>query len=482
MVIVLVMSAVFKRNERDWAGQLISWIQEAIRDGKTIFQDATNDSGVIMESGRTKFPDVLLFLDKVSGVVFNGWELKFPDTPVDDVEMLRNALEKAKKLQSCSFVTWNGSNAVIWRINAESYSLDSLSKIKEYPQESTITRRSDLADPFSFRKNEVLLKKRALEILHDLGQYYRTGALRPAINISGNVIEAIKASANIIIPQFKEAIISRKGEDAEFRRQYHQWRIYESFSLSKSSSRYDENIDEDEILAKITLYNLIGKIIFYLTLCENLNGKLDDITIKDASQTKFILTSYFNQAKAIDYQAVFMPHFTDDIDYSDVVNNTLYQLVLRLTEFDFRILPDSVIGNILENLVPKEEKQKFGQYYTPDILAYLVAFPVVQTKHDFLFDPTSGTGTFLDVFYKILNFYCQANQVNHADLLSQIWGNDVSHFPALLSVINLYKQNMVGTNNFPRVMRKDFFSISVGNKLSFPDSQDCHKHIELPIP
>lgn len=72
MVIVLVMSAVFKRNERDWAGQLISWIQEAIRDGKTIFQDATNDSGVIMESGRTKFPDVLLFLDKVSGVVFNG--------------------------------------------------------------------------------------------------------------------------------------------------------------------------------------------------------------------------------------------------------------------------------------------------------------------------------------------------------------------------------------------------------------------------
>jgi hypothetical protein len=95
-----------KRNERDWAGQLISWIKSAIEKGTTIFQDATNDTSIIMESGRTKFPDILLFTDKVSGIIFNGWELKFPDTAVDDSVMLNNALEKAKKLKSDSFVTW----------------------------------------------------------------------------------------------------------------------------------------------------------------------------------------------------------------------------------------------------------------------------------------------------------------------------------------------------------------------------------------
>ena len=52
-----------KRNERDWAGQLISWIKSAIDRKTTIFQDATNDTGVKMESGRTKFPDILLFID-----------------------------------------------------------------------------------------------------------------------------------------------------------------------------------------------------------------------------------------------------------------------------------------------------------------------------------------------------------------------------------------------------------------------------------
>lgn len=44
-----------KRNERDWAGQLISWIKSAIDRKTTVFQDATNDTGIKMKSGRTKF-------------------------------------------------------------------------------------------------------------------------------------------------------------------------------------------------------------------------------------------------------------------------------------------------------------------------------------------------------------------------------------------------------------------------------------------
>ena len=45
-----------KLNERTWAGQLISWIHEEIRENRTIFQDATNDAGIKFESGKTKFP------------------------------------------------------------------------------------------------------------------------------------------------------------------------------------------------------------------------------------------------------------------------------------------------------------------------------------------------------------------------------------------------------------------------------------------
>lgn len=195
-----------KLNERVWVGQIISWIQEEIREGKTVFQDATNDAGIKLDSGKTKFPDVLLFTDKISGIIFNGWELKFPDTTVDNNEMLLNALEKAERLQSDSFVTWNGSEAVIWKIENDVYTIENLSKLKEYPKEKGISSRDDLADPIKYKRNESALRTRLKEILHDLEVLYLNGQLKQAINISGSFIEAVKQASKIILPQFQNEI------------------------------------------------------------------------------------------------------------------------------------------------------------------------------------------------------------------------------------------------------------------------------------
>ena len=470
-----------KRNERDWAGQLISWIKAAIDKKATVFQDATNDTSVKMKSGRTKFPDVLLFIDKTSGVIFNGWELKFPDTAVDDTQMLENALEKAQKLHSDSFVTWNGSETIIWHIDDGEYTLDSLSKLKIYPKISTINSREDLADPVKFALHECLLKKRAEEILHDLDSLYRNGALKPALDISKNIISAVREASAIIIPQFQEAIVQEKGRNCRFRDEFNKWKIYESSTLKilESSSRKKEYVIPEQVLAKFTFYNMIGKTLFYLTLCENLSGELNPITFDKSESAKDLLNHYFDEAKKIDYQAIFRPYFTDNIEYSDLANTAIYALLDVLTAFDFKVLPSEVIGHILENLVPDDEKLKFGQYFTNEVLAHLVAFPVVKTNKDVLFDPTCGTGTFLSSFYEILR---ALGTKGHGDLLKQIWGNDVSHFPAILSVINLYKQDVTATDNFPRVVRNDFFNLEVGEKVAFPDSRDHNKLINVSIP
>lgn len=470
-----------KLNERVWAGQLISWIQEEIREGKTVFQDATNDAGIKLDSGKTKFPDVLLFTDKISGIIFNGWELKFPDTTVDNNEMLLNALEKAERLQSDSFVTWNGSEAVIWKIENDVYTIENLSKLKEYPKEKGISSRDDLADPIKYKRNESALRTRLKEILHDLELLYLNGQLKQAINISGSFIEAVKQASEIILPQFQNEIEKLKGANASFRKEFNQWKIYESSTLKilASSSRKAETIIEEEVLAKFSFYNLIGKIIFYLTLSENLSGSLKKMDLKTSKNVKETLENYFDEASRIDYQAVFQPYFTDKINFSSNVNEALFALFKAITAFDFKVLPTDVIGTILENLVPKDEKQKFGQYFTSETLANLVSFPAIETSNDFLFDPTSGTGTFLNSFYQILNYH---GNTNHSQLLNQIWGNDISHFPAILSVINLYKQKVNQTDNFPRVIRDDYFNLETGKQIVFPDSKDYTKQILQPIP
>ena len=469
-----------RRNERDWAGQLIGWIKSAIEHKTTIFEDVTNDTGVVVESGRTKFPDILLFTDKVSGIIFNGWELKFPDTDVDDIVMLENALEKAKKIQSDSFVTWNGAEAVIWKIDTSDYSLKTLTEIKRYPKEQGINCREDLSNPHSYALHENALKARAYDILHDLEQLYTTGKLKPAINICGTIINAVRETASIVIPQFQQMITDYKGSSVSFRNEFNKWKIYESSTLKilSTSSRTSRSVVPEQVLAKFTFYNLIGKIFFYSTLCENLSGELSPIQLK-GQNVKEEITEYFEQAKRIDYQAVFKPYFTDELPFSTISSQAISKFIGLLNEFDFKILPSDVLGNILENLVPNDEKQKFGQYFTAETLADIVAFPAVKTRNDVLFDPTSGTGTFLNSFYRILSYY---GCVEHSSLLSQIWGNDISHFPAILSVINLYKQNVVETDNFPRVMRDDFFNLSIGNIVEFPDPTDHQKKKEVNIP
>lgn len=470
-----------KLNERAWSGQIISWIKEAINNGTTIFQDATNDEGLKVASGKTKFPDILLFTDKISGIVFNGWELKFPDTPVDDIEMLENALEKAERLKSDSFVTWNGAEAIIWKIKDSNYSIGGLKRLKVYQKEQGINSRSDLAERNNYNKHEANLKQRLNEILHDLGQLYENSELKNAINISSNIVEAVKQTAAHIIPQLTNEINELKGDSVSFRRSFNQWKIIESSTLNilASSSRRVETVEPEEILAKFTFYKLIGKILFYQTLSENLSGRVDRLVLISADDLKSEMEIFFEQAKNIDYQAVFEEDFTDDIPFNDVINDLLYRLINVFNEFDFKILPTEVIGHILENLVPKEEKQKFGQYFTSETLANLVTFSAIRTRNDILIDPTSGTGTFLNAFYNALKHY---GNENHQQILNQIWGNDISHFPATLSVINLYKQKVDDVANFPRVIRKDYFTLSPNQTIPIPDNVDIDIVNEIPIP
>lgn len=471
-----------KFNERAWAGQLIAWIQEAIVNGTTVFQHASNDEGIKVASGRTKFPDVLLFTDKVSGIVFNGWELKFPDTAADDHEMLVNALEKAERLKSNSLVTWNGAEAIIWQIAGGKYTVENLKRLKVYKKEKGIENRNDLAEPSNYRKHEPKLKKRLLDILHDLQQLFQDGELKEAINISDETISAIQETAKFLIPLFKEQIIELKGDSSDFRKAFNLWKISESSTLKilASSSRRVEKVEAEEVLAKFTYYKLIGKIIFYLTLAENLGGKVSKLQLAEPKNTKKQLNDFFVQAQKIDYQAVFESDFTDDIEFNASIDKLIFRLTEVFNEFDFKILPSSVISNILENLVPNEEKQKFGQYFTPESLAYFVAFSAIKNRNFIVFDPTSGTGTFLNVFYQILTYL---GKKNHQELLGQIWGNDISHFPAVLSVINLYKQKVDDVANFPRITRKDYFNLQPKQTIQIPDNKDIGKlnNVEIPL-
>lgn len=82
-------------NERSWAIDLIGHLKKLTGRVNRPVKDAGGENTVRSEGG-VLFPDVLLYGDRESARIMQGWELKMPDTSIDGLEFRRNAEAKAK--------------------------------------------------------------------------------------------------------------------------------------------------------------------------------------------------------------------------------------------------------------------------------------------------------------------------------------------------------------------------------------------------
>ena len=103
-------------TERRWAIQVCNSINAWATTVDSIVKSAGGEHGLRDDSGAL-FPDVVLFGDGAQAMVVQGWELKLPDTPVNDPDLLANAERKARALGLASFVVWNVNNAVLYSIS-----------------------------------------------------------------------------------------------------------------------------------------------------------------------------------------------------------------------------------------------------------------------------------------------------------------------------------------------------------------------------
>lgn len=106
-------NAKLQYNERAWAIDLISHINGFLSGANLSIKRASGENTLKTGQGLF-FPDVLLYEDQSSGKVLQGWELKMPDTPIDNYELIDNAKKKAHALGLNSFVVWNVSTAILY--------------------------------------------------------------------------------------------------------------------------------------------------------------------------------------------------------------------------------------------------------------------------------------------------------------------------------------------------------------------------------
>jgi type I restriction enzyme M protein len=465
------MTKDIRTNEREFSGQVVSWLNQILQSGNYPFETVTGETSIRIAGESTRYPDTAIWLNRKAGLAFCFAELKTPDTPATDQSTLDLAAKKARAVDANYFITWNMRDAALWRTpKGIRHSVAEWNRIKSYSALIKISSLEDLWD----KHKQPFLQDRAREIIDDLNQLYQEGHLTQIEPDTTYFVARLTDAVQTIQPLIEQALIVQVGKSFKYRNALYGWAVTQGIP----------NIDDTfhEMVSRQIAYRLLGRVIFYQAL-RRFRKDLPKMELSGTSElVKTQLDGFFAKAQDIDYYAVFEPDITDVLPFTEKGANELISLVEDLNRFNFSSMPQDVVGQVFEQLIPTEERHRLGQYFTPDKLVDLIVAFCVRQKDDTIADPTCGTGTFLIRAYDRLK---QLGQTKHKELLENIWGIDVAHFPAELATINLYRQDMSDYSNFPRILAKDFFHIEPGSKEKFPPpkpGKDLNYKIEVPIP
>ena len=204
------------------------------------------------------------------------------------------------------------------------------------------------------------------------------------------------------------------------------------------------------------------------------------------------LEGYFAEAKQVtgDYETVFGEDHSEIGNripfYSDYGVRYWRGLINQIHEFDFSKLDYEIIGNIFERLISPDERHKYGQYYTRAEVVDLINSFCIRTGQESIIDPACGGGTFL------VRAYARKRELapdrNHAQMLIDLFGVDISPFACHLTAINLATRDLIQEENYPRIARADFFNVTTkGRFLSLPSharskglGKSPHHDVEIP--
>ncbi len=441
------MSTVPTINERAWAVDLISEINRLAGQRCRRIQSAGGEWGVSATgSGNILFPDVLLFGDPSRSAVLQGWELKMPDTPVTDSDLLDNAQEKCRRLGLSSFLVWNARDAVLYRVeNARREVVRTWHCARVRTRADVIANKSAWVETLS-------------TIIDDLNDFFEQGILSCSKPLPAHLNTVIEA-----ILQDQAGSLAAAARTAERRSRIHRTEISQWWRGVKSEHGNPSENVKYTILATEILLHWIQRFLFAHYL-QRFVAEARLVTELTPSGSISEAESGFRQLSGKhDFAQIFRSRLGSDWllheNWQAVLAFNRYLQGIKLPDIEQRLLQETL------HAVRRESQRKIaGQYCTPVLLAALLVRLTADDLNVPILDPCCGTGT---IAREVLS-----QKVHHGltitEAVKTTWASDRYAMPLQFATLSLTQ----GDAPFEtlRVFQQDVMTLRTGLRVSFVDA------------
>ena len=405
------------------------------------------------------FPDVVLYGDHDFSSILQGWELKMPDVPINDVDFVHDAQRKAKALNLNSCVIWNFTHA---RLYVYDNTKNEFSEKKAWKNEE-IKTRDDV------QRYKLKWERTLQSVLTTVNDYLISGQVKKAF--IGDVLTTTSISRLVSENKYSVAAHLREcvKHDAVMGARLDTW-----WKDIKSEYEGDEE-DKFPAYAKSVIINWANRIIFahliktrqmiaytidgldYESTPEEANGIFQTITEKS------------------DFYNIFAP-----MPYNECLPEktwkSLVELSLFLQSSPIKSISQRILQQVLESSINISKRLVNGQYPTPPVLAAMLSRMTIHDATGDCFDGCCGTGTIPSY---IIN-YKKSQKIGASQAMATTWASDKFKLP--LQIANLAMTSYDSINIPCRLFQKDILSLNPGDEVEIINPQTGMKETHtLPL-
>ena len=445
------MATIIRKNERSWAIELISQINQFSSDNDLLIKRAGGESTISEHRGQSMFPDVILYGDNDLSSILQGWELKMPDVSITDADFVHDAQRKARALNLNSCVIWNFSHVKLYVLNSSSEEFE----IKREWDNHIIKTRSDVQ---LYKPN---WEKTLKSVLTSVNEYLISGDVKKSF--IGDVLTKTSVSNLINENKYNVARCLREAakQNAVMKAELETW-----WKEIKTEYEGDEE-DKFAAYAKTIIINWANRITFAHL-------------IKRRQMSAFAIDRLDYDSTPNDGNAIFQ-EITEKSDFYNIFGAIPYnecisektwasfvELSLFLKHSPINDISQKILQQVLEDSIRVSKRLVNGQYPTPPVLAEILSRMTIHNILGECFDGCCGTGTIPSY---IINY--KKDQIGASRAMATTWASDKFKLP--LQIANL-AMTSYDTINMPcRIFQKDILKLSPGDEVEIVNPQTGKK-------